>query len=136
MSHTAQKLSSNTPVEAQGESMYSSYSFTTSALDWVSVTPRPRFTPRERTSGTNCTGSWVGPRAGLDTEATGIILLPGIEPRLPGRPVRSQTLYRLSYPGSVVNFTELKLAVSVSLCKFCFQKCNEGIVLLHVALCN
>jgi hypothetical protein len=26
----------------------------------------PRFTP-----GTHCTGGWVGPRAGLDTEATG-----------------------------------------------------------------
>jgi hypothetical protein len=42
----------------------------------------------------------VGPRAGQDTEATGKILspLPGIEPRLPGRPARSQTLYCLSYP--------------------------------------
>jgi hypothetical protein len=33
--------------------------------------PRPRFTPGERTSGTHCTGGWVGPRAGLDTEARG-----------------------------------------------------------------
>jgi hypothetical protein len=35
----------------------------------------------------------VGPRAGLDTEATVKILSPqpGIEPRSPGRPVRSQT---------------------------------------------
>jgi hypothetical protein len=34
----------------------------------------------------------VGPRAGLDTEARGKIIspLPGIEPRLPGRPARSQ----------------------------------------------
>jgi hypothetical protein len=41
----------------------------------------------------------VGPRAGLDTEARGKILspLPGIEPRSPGRPDRSQTLYRLTY---------------------------------------
>jgi hypothetical protein len=39
----------------------------------------------------------VGPRAGLDTEAKGRIRLPllGIEPRSPGRPVRSQTLYYL-----------------------------------------
>jgi hypothetical protein len=37
----------------------------------------------------------VGPRAGLDTEVRGKILLPlpGIEPRSPSRPVRSQTLY-------------------------------------------
>jgi hypothetical protein len=42
----------------------------------------------------------VGPSAGQDTEARGKILspLPGIEPRSPGRPARSQTLYWLSYP--------------------------------------
>jgi hypothetical protein len=40
----------------------------------VSVTPRPRFSPGERNPGTHCTGGWVGPRAGLDTEATGKIL--------------------------------------------------------------
>jgi hypothetical protein len=45
-------------------------------------------------------GGWVGPRTGLDTGARGKILspLPGIEPRSPGRPARSQTLYWLSYP--------------------------------------
>jgi hypothetical protein len=61
----------------------------------VSIIPLPRFRPGERVSGTHCTGGWVGPRAGLDTEATGKILspLPGIEPRSPGRPARSQTLY-------------------------------------------
>jgi hypothetical protein len=42
----------------------------------VSVTPRPRFTPGERTPGTHCTGGWVGPRAGMDTEARGKILCP------------------------------------------------------------
>jgi hypothetical protein len=44
-------------------------------------------------------GPRVGPRAGLDTEARGKIILPlsGIEPRSPGRPSRSQTLYWLSY---------------------------------------
>jgi hypothetical protein len=60
---------------------------------------RPRFSPGERTPCTHCTGGWVGPRAGLDTEAKGKILspLPGIEPRSPGRPARSQTLYWLIY---------------------------------------
>jgi hypothetical protein len=44
--------------------------------EWVvSSTPRPHFTPEERT-GTHFTGGWVGPRAGLE-----------------GR----QSLYRLSY---------------------------------------
>jgi hypothetical protein len=61
----------------------------------VSVTPRPRFSPGEKTPGIHCTGGWVGPRACLDTEARVNILspLPEIEPRSPGRPVRSQTLY-------------------------------------------
>jgi hypothetical protein len=42
----------------------------------------------------------VSLRAGLDTEARGKILspVPEIEPRSPGLPARSQTLYRLSYP--------------------------------------
>jgi hypothetical protein len=68
----------------------------------VSVTPLPRFTPRERTPSTHWTGGWVDTRAGLDTEATEKIILPlpGIEPRSPSRPVRSQDTI-LSYPGSL-----------------------------------
>jgi hypothetical protein len=52
----------------------------------------------------------VGPRAGVDTEVRGKILLflPGIEPRSPGRPVRSQTLYCLSYPASTRRLDSLK----------------------------
>jgi hypothetical protein len=56
-----------------GGRMYSSYSFTTSALDEVSgqrQTPAA-LCPAERTPGTHCTGGWVGPRAGLDTEVRG-----------------------------------------------------------------
>jgi hypothetical protein len=55
-----------------GEEVYSSYSFLTSALHggWVViVTPRPRFTPGERTPCTHWIGGWVGPRAGLDAGA-------------------------------------------------------------------
>jgi hypothetical protein len=39
--------------------------------------------PGERSPGTHCTGGWVGPRAGLDTEARGKIFSPlsWIEPR-------------------------------------------------------
>jgi hypothetical protein len=73
----------------------------------VSVTPRPLFSPGERTPGTHCTGSWVGLRAGPDTEARGetLSLLPGIELRSPGCPVHSRTLYWLSYPGPPINYT-------------------------------
>jgi hypothetical protein len=55
----------------EGERMYSSYSFMTSALegDEGSVSwPGHILPPEERTPSTHCTGGWVGPRAGLDTE--------------------------------------------------------------------
>jgi hypothetical protein len=56
-------------------------------MGWVvSITPWPRFTPGERTPGTHCTGGWVGPRAGLDTEARGKILCP-CQGSNPDRPV-------------------------------------------------
>jgi hypothetical protein len=61
----------------------------------VSTTPRSPY-PRER-PGTRCTGSWVGPRTGLDvcekSHPTGI--------RSPDRPARCQSLYRLSYPAHI-----------------------------------
>jgi hypothetical protein len=61
----------------------------------VSVTPRPLFTPGERTPSTHCTGGWVGPRAGLDTEVRGKFVCLCRGSNL-GRPVCSQTLYSLS----------------------------------------
>jgi hypothetical protein len=72
------KQSRYTPWRRLGERRYSSYSFTTSALDGVSGQRRapPRFTPRERTPSTHWTGGWVGPRVGLDTEDRGKILCP------------------------------------------------------------
>jgi hypothetical protein len=93
---------------------YSSYSFSTSALDGVSGQrhARPGFTSGERNPGTHWTGGWVGLRASLDTEARGKIVspLPGIEPRSPGCPARIQTLYWLSYPGSRYMPLVLKMA--------------------------
>jgi hypothetical protein len=63
-----------------------------------------RFTPEERAPGTHWIGGWVGPRAGLDdVEKRKFLTLPGLELRLLGRPARSQSLYRLLYPGSLVN---------------------------------
>jgi hypothetical protein len=81
----------------------------TKVLGWRGIAPTHSWwgwvvwvTPRERTPGTHCTEGWVDSGAGLDTEAIGKILspLPWIEPRSPGRPARSHTLYWLSYPGS------------------------------------
>jgi ferredoxin-thioredoxin reductase catalytic subunit len=74
----------NTPMEAQGERMYSSYSFTTLALDGVEwSTSRPG---RALPPGSHCTGGWVGPRAGLDTEDRGKIFCP-CQGSNPDRPV-------------------------------------------------
>jgi hypothetical protein len=42
----------------------------------------------------------VDPRAGLDdVEKRKFLTLAGLELRSPGRPARSQSLYRLRYPG-------------------------------------
>jgi hypothetical protein len=81
---------------------YSSYSFLISALDggeWSESRPGRALPPGERTPGTHCTGGWVGPRAGLDAEARGKILCL-CRGSNPGRLVRRQTLYLLSYPGT------------------------------------
>jgi hypothetical protein len=61
------------------EERYSSYSFSTSALDggqWPVSRPGRAFTRGERIPGTHCTGGWVGLRAGLDSEVRGKILCP------------------------------------------------------------
>jgi hypothetical protein len=62
-----------------GERRYSSYSFSTSELDWgewSASRPGRGFTPGERTPGTHWTGGWVGPRTGLDTEDRGKTICP------------------------------------------------------------
>ena len=61
----------------------------------VNATPRPRY-PRER-PGTHSIGGCVGPRACLD--GCGISRPPPTAIRSPDRPARSESLYRLSYPG-------------------------------------
>jgi hypothetical protein len=72
---------------------YSSYSFFTSTLDGLSGQRRApaAFHPREWTPGARWTGGWVGPTAGLDTEARGKILCL-CRGSNSGRPVCSQTL--------------------------------------------
>jgi hypothetical protein len=56
--------------------------------------------PGERAPGANWIGDWVGPRTGLDdVEKRKILPLPGLELRSLTHPARSQSLYRLRYPG-------------------------------------
>jgi hypothetical protein len=79
------------------------YDFLTSAVAGgeLLASGHGRFTPGERASGTHCIGGWVEPRASLDdAENRKFSTLPGLELRHLGRPFRSQSLYRLSYPGS------------------------------------
>jgi hypothetical protein len=55
---------------------------------------------RERAPGTHWIGGWVDPRAGLDdVERRTFLTLSGLELRPLGRLARSQSLYRLRYPG-------------------------------------
>jgi hypothetical protein len=74
------------------------YRFLTSVLagdEWSASRPG-RFT-----LGTSWIGGWVDARAGLDDlEKRKFLTLPGLELRHLRRPARSQSLYRLSYPGS------------------------------------
>jgi hypothetical protein len=87
----------------RGERKYSSYPFSTSALDsgeWSVSRPGRALVPGRGPLVPTVQGAGWGPRAGLDTEATGKILspLPWIEPRSPGHPAHSQTVCWLSYP--------------------------------------
>jgi hypothetical protein len=69
------KKSHNTPMEAQVGGDVLLLLIHDVGTRWecmVSVTPGPRFTPGERTTG-HCTGGWVGPRAGLATQVKGKI---------------------------------------------------------------
>jgi hypothetical protein len=95
------------------ERRYSSYSFLTSALDGVSGQRHApaALCPGERTPGTHCTGGWVGLTVGLDTEVRGKILCP-YRGSNPDRPVRSQTLFWLTYSSSSPTLW-LTLTVSV-----------------------
>ena len=66
----------------------------------------PAALPPGKRPGTHCIGGWVGPRAGLDECGKS-----RPEDSIPGRPVRSESLYRLSYrgPPSVLVVVERKL---------------------------
>jgi hypothetical protein len=68
----------------------------------VSFTPLPLY-PRGKSPppSTNWIGGWVDPRADLDdVEERKFLTLPWLELQPLGLPARSQSLYRLRYPGS------------------------------------
>jgi hypothetical protein len=68
--------------------------------EWSASRPG-RFNPTERSPGTCWIRGWVDPRASLDVlEERKFFTLPGLELRHLRRPARSQSLYRLRYPGS------------------------------------
>jgi hypothetical protein len=79
------------------------HAFLTLALvqsEW-SVSRPGRFIAGEKAPETHGIDDWVGPRTGLDAVEKRIILpLLGLELQPLGRPARSHSLYRLSYPGS------------------------------------
>jgi hypothetical protein len=68
--------------------------------EWSASRP-DRFTPGGKVPGTHWIGDWVSLRTGLNyVEKRKFLTLPGLELRPLSRPARSQSLYRLSYPGS------------------------------------
>jgi hypothetical protein len=57
--------------------------------------------PEEGATDTHWIGGWEDPRAGIDdAEKKKFLTLPELELRIPGRPARSQSLYRLRCPDS------------------------------------
>jgi hypothetical protein len=96
------KQSNNTPMEARGEKRYNSYTFTVWALDggeWSASGPDSALPPgKGPTVPIVQEAGWAPePVRTQRLEEKSSLSPPGIEPRLPGRPVCSQTLYCLSY---------------------------------------
>jgi hypothetical protein len=127
--------------------MYSStFFFIDLGTNWklvVCFTPRTLY-PWERAPGTHWIGGWVDPRAVLYYfEKRKFLTLRGLELRPLGSPARSQSLYRLRYPGSPYRWEynikkileELDgLILSLSMCDYrlCFGLVNRFIDHLHV----
>jgi hypothetical protein len=71
--------------------------------EWSASRP-DRSIPGERAPDTHWIGGSVDPIVGMDdVETKKFLTLPGLELQPLGRPVRSQLLYRLRYPGSSVS---------------------------------
>jgi hypothetical protein len=88
-----------------GERRYSSYSFLISALDggeWSASRPGRTLPPgKGHPVPIVQEAGWAREPVWTQRLEEKSLSLPGIEPRSPSRPARSQTLYWLSYPGSM-----------------------------------
>jgi hypothetical protein len=126
--HKNIKQSHNTSWRRRGDS------FMTSALDGLSGQRQApaAFYPRGKDPVTHWTGGWVGPRAGLDTEAIGkksSCLCRGSNLDLPF--VQSVArLYWLSYPGSIKKtaFQNVLLSITVPACLVYLNQFNTATV--------
>jgi hypothetical protein len=79
------------------------HAFLTSELagDELSASRSGRFTPGERSSGAHWTEVWAAPKAGMeDVKKRKCLPLQELEFRPLCRPARSQSLYRLRFPGN------------------------------------
>jgi hypothetical protein len=75
--------------------------------------------PGKKPPGTHWIGGWVDPRAGMDdVEKRKFLTLLGLELQPLGRPARSQSLYRLRYPGSLLPFH----SSTIYICRYSFFK--------------
>jgi hypothetical protein len=82
-------------------------------LGWVGGQQHaPAALPQERT-GTHCTGGWVGPRAGLNVCEKFRPRRDFFKTRSPDPPARSQSLYRLSYPGTLLTLVQTQIHIPI-----------------------
>jgi hypothetical protein len=90
----------------------------TSALvgdEWSASRPG-RSNSGKRVYSTHWIRRWVDPRAGLhDVEKRKFLTLQGLEMRLLSRRARSQSLYRLSYPGSLLTTDTILILVTTQM---------------------
>jgi hypothetical protein len=90
-------------VKTYGEVDVQIHVFLTSALvrgEWSASRPG-RFTPSKKPLSVHSLGDWLGPRIGLgDVGKRKFLNVAELELRPLGRPARTQSLYRLRYPGS------------------------------------
>jgi hypothetical protein len=75
----------------------------------------------------------MGPRTGLDDmEKRKLLFIEGFEFRTLGRPARSQSLYRLRYPGSHMRIKYLFLLIMATACHLQKEKPVLQRIILHI----